>query len=241
MSRKVLILLIVASVLVVTASALVYWPLAKESRTADAAPDMRPAASPTSPATSVTPPAAQPSAPAAPSATLVPPPPSPPPALPEPSTAARRANATLPGLVAEMRDAILAASRSGKLEELLIPIQWNELKPDFGEMRAADPIAHFRAVSQDGTGAEVLAVLARLLETAPTITRQGRDIENNRMFVWPAAAEQPMAKLDIAARADLTRLAGDKAAAAMIAEGRYRGWRLAIGADGTWHSFRRVE
>lgn len=140
-----------------------------------------------------------------------------------------------------MRDSILSAARSGHIEELLIPIQWNELKPDFGEMRDDDPISHFRAVSADGKGSDVLAALELILESVPAITRQGRDIENNRIFIWPGVAESPIAKLDDVGRGELTRVVGDKIASDIIAKGRYRGWRLAIGADGTWHSFRKVE
>ena len=36
----------------------------------------------------------------------------------------------LPGAVEEMREAILAAALSGRIEELRVPLDWNEMKPD---------------------------------------------------------------------------------------------------------------
>jgi len=67
----------------------------------------------------------------------------------------------------------------------------------------------------------------------------GRDLENNRIYIWPYFAEVPLAKLTPAQEVELLRLVPPAAVKAMRAAGRYTHWRLAIGADGTWHSFRR--
>ncbi len=145
----------------------------------------------------------------------------------------------LPVPVAEMRDAILAAARSGSIDELLEPIQWNELKPDFGEVDAAKPIAGWKKLSVDGQGREILAILINLLEAPYAVMRQGRDIENNKMYVWPAFAELPLGKLPPQLETALLRLVPRDAFKAMKDGGAYTHWRLMIGADGTWHSFLR--
>ena len=162
----------------------------------------------------------------------------------EPAPPARAAigrNETLPAPVAEMREAILTAARSGRIDELRTPVELNELKPEIASVIAPDPIAYWRQTSADGEGREVMAAVLNILEQAPAVLPLGKDIENNRVFVWPYLAELGLDKLTPAEAVDLYRLLPAADAKAMIAKGRYAGWRLAIGADGVWHSFRRVE
>ena len=92
-----------------------------------------------------------------------------------------------------MRQALLEAARSGRIEELRVPLEWNELNPDVAGTAGEDPIAHLKKISGDGEGVEILAVLANILPMRPAEVRQGKDIENNVVFVWPYLAE---AKLD---------------------------------------------
>lgn len=165
----------------------------------------------------------------------------------KPAPAGRQAQTTqapagaLPPLVAEMREAMLAAADSGDIEELRTVLDWNELKPEVAEAPVGDIIAHWRSLSADGTGADVLAALRAILATAPAVLRGGRDVENDRLFVWPGVAEQPIGKLDATGLAELSRIAPEPDVERMKAAGRYLGWRLVIGADGVWHSFRRVQ
>ena len=146
----------------------------------------------------------------------------------------------LPPGVNEMRDAILAAARSGRLDELLIPIQWNELPPDFGDLAVKETLADWKKQSPDGSGREWLARLINLLEAPYAVVRKGSDIENNKVFVWPAFSEVPLKKLPPALHVELLRLASAASVARMIAQDRYDGYGLAIGADGTWHAFKKV-
>lgn len=146
----------------------------------------------------------------------------------------------LPNAVNEMRDAILAAARSGRLDELLIPIQWNELPPDFGDMSVKETLADWKKRSPDGSGREWLAKLINLLEAPYVVLRKGPDIENNKIFIWPAFSEIPLTKLSPALHVELLRLVPAKDAARMIAQGHYDDYGLAIGADGTWHVFTKV-
>ncbi|MGH6815048.1 MAG: hypothetical protein ACREC6_05030 [Hyphomicrobiaceae bacterium] len=145
----------------------------------------------------------------------------------------------LPTPVAEMREAILTAVRDGRIEELRVAIELNEIKPDFGAAASGDPIAYLKAVSGDGEGREILAILGELLEGGYTVIPMGKDIENNKLYVWPYFAEVPLKDLTPAQDVELLRLVSPAAAKDMKDKGRYTHWRMTVGADGTWHSFVR--
>ena len=147
----------------------------------------------------------------------------------------------LPQPVKDMIDAITSAARTGRIEEMKTALDWNEMKPDLAATPVPDPIAYWKQISTDGQGRQILAVLLNLLDTVPTAIPAGKDLENNRIFVWPGFAEKPLKDLTPAEEVDLYRLVPAAEALAMKTAGKYRGWRLAIGADGTWHSFRKVD
>ena len=147
----------------------------------------------------------------------------------------------IPASVRDMVDAIQTAARSGRIEEMKTALDWNELKPDLASTPVKDPLAYWKSISADGEGRQILAILLTLLETQPAVMRTGKDLENNRVFVWPGLAEKPLATLTPAEDVELYRLLPPADAKAMKATGRYKFWRLAIGADGTWHSFRQVD
>jgi hypothetical protein len=146
----------------------------------------------------------------------------------------------LPVNVAEMREAILAAALSGDLKELLIPIQWNELPPDFGEKPVKETLSDWQKQSHDGSGREMLALLADILSGPYAVRRQGADVENAKIFIWPAVAELPLDKLTPPLEVALLRIASGDEVKRMKKAGRYDGYGLAIGADGTWHAFKQV-
>jgi len=147
--------------------------------------------------------------------------------------------AKLPAPVAEMREAILAAVRAGNIEELRHAFELNELKPELGPEPVGDPVAYWKKISGDGEGREVLAVLAEILDAGYVAVPLGRDLENNRIYVWPYFAEVPPQKLTPAQQVELLRLVPPAAAKEMMQTGKYTYWRIAIGADGTWHHFRK--
>lgn len=149
--------------------------------------------------------------------------------------------AELPTPVAEMREAILAAVRSGDIEELRTPLEWNEMRPIIADKDVGDPIAHWKATSADGQGREVLAVLGRMLDSGFAKEPFGRDAENNAVYVWPYLATADLANLTPAQEVDLYRLMPVAEAKAMRDKKKWTWWRLAIGADGTWHTFMRSE
>ncbi len=85
----------------------------------------------------------------------------------------------------------------------------------------------------------MLAALAEILETGYVELPLGRDLENNKVYVWPYLAEVPLDKLSPAQEVELLRLVSPAAAKEMKAARKYAYWRIAIGADGTWHSLRK--
>ena len=147
----------------------------------------------------------------------------------------------LPGPVQDMREAILSAVRAGRIEELRHAWELNELKPDLGVPLSpgGDPIAHWKRISGDGEGREILAALGEILDAGYVVLPLGRDLENNKIYVWPYFAEVGLDKLTPSQEVELLRLVTAAALEDMRSAGKYTHWRLAIGADGTWHSFRR--
>ena len=161
-----------------------------------------------------------------------------PPKVPKPPAAKEK---PLPGAVEEMREAILAAALSGHIEELRVPLDWNEMKPDVTPNINDDPIAYWKKTSGDGEGREVLAALANMLQMRHASVPLGKDPENNLIYVWPYLAEAKLDALTPAEEVDLLRLVSPEAAKSMREKKKWTWWRLTIGADGTWHSFRKGE
>jgi len=143
----------------------------------------------------------------------------------------------LPANVAEMREMILSAVRSGRIEELRLAIEWNEMPPVFGDEAGSDPIAFWKKTSAGGEGREVLAVLADILSMAPARLPIWQDAENNAVYVWPYVAERPLDKLKPGEEVDVLRLMTGPELADMRKAGKWTWWRLSIGADGTWLTF----
>jgi hypothetical protein len=151
------------------------------------------------------------------------------------------ATETLPQPVRELRDTLTEAIQSGKIEDLRYAYDLNDIKPDLGLPAGADPVAHWRKISGDGEGREVLAALSLLLEAGYVALPLGADPENNRLYIWPYFAEVPLGTLSPAQEVELLRLVPPAKAREMKATGKYTHWRLAIGADGSWHSFRKSD
>jgi hypothetical protein len=147
----------------------------------------------------------------------------------------------LPSGVIEMRDGILAAVRAGNIEELKVALQWNELLPVIADKPVEDPIAYWKSVSGDGQGREILAVIESLFAAGYAVLPVGRDVENNKLYVWPRFAEMDLTTLKPEDEVQLYRLVKPADVKLMIAKKRWLGYRLAIGADGTWHSFQKAE
>src|SRR5262245_58951883 len=147
----------------------------------------------------------------------------------------------LPKAVVELREAMLAAIEAGQVGELRQALDLSAVKPDTGAVpKTDDPIAYWKT-SGDTQGREVLAALSLILDTGHVAVRRGSDIENNQLYVWPYFAEMPLAQLTPRQEVELLRLVPASVAREMKEKGKYTGWRLVIGADGTWHAFRKGE
>lgn len=145
----------------------------------------------------------------------------------------------LPEPVRELRETLLAAVQSGRIEELRQAYEPSDPKPDLGAGAKDDPVSYWKKASGDGEGREVLAALSLILETGYVVLPLGRDIENNRLYIWPYFAEVPLAGLTPAQEVELLRLVPATVAKDMKEKGRYTHWRLSIAADGSWHAFRK--
>ena len=144
----------------------------------------------------------------------------------------------LPQKVAAMRDAILAAARSGDIEAMRTPLEWNELPPEISVGPVADPIGYWKGQSGDGTGRQILAVLVSILESTPVAVGAGAPGE---LYVWPGFAELDLAALSPAQEVQLYRLITPAEAQAAREKRKWAWYRLSIGADGTWHGFLKAE
>ncbi len=159
---------------------------------------------------------------------------------PAAATAAPSAD-KLPTAVAEMLDGIQVAIKSGRIEDLRTPIAWNELPPVIARDNVTDPIAYWKQQSADGEGREILAILAAIIDAGHAILPVGRDVENSKLYVWPRFAEQPLDKLTPEDEVQLYRLVPPTMFKVMREKKQWTWYRLAIGADGTWHSFQKAE
>jgi hypothetical protein len=158
-----------------------------------------------------------------------------------PSPKVRYDTEGLPRPVLDMREALLGAVEAGEVDELRHVLDMGEIKPDLGAPPKADPVAHWKAMSGDGQGREVLAALSLILEAGYVALPRSPDVENNQLYVWPYFAELPLGKLTPRQEVELLRLVPASAAREMKEKGKYTYWRVAIGADGTWRAFRKGE
>ncbi len=158
-----------------------------------------------------------------------------------PMPAGAQSVSILPPAVIEMRGAILEAVQSGRLEDLKVAVDLNELKPELDVNPVPDPIAFWHARSADGSGRDILATLGKLLDGPFAVAPLGKDPENTRLFVWPSFADRPLSSLTSVEDALLQQLEPPEKITIMRQAQRYTGWRVVIGADGVWHIFRRYD
>lgn len=149
-------------------------------------------------------------------------------AAPEISTELAR----LPTPVARTRERILAAARSGELQQLAALVQ--EAKPVISFTDENDPIAFWKSNYPDSDGIEVLSIVAGILELGYVHVDQGTPQE---MYVWPYFVRMPLAGLSPPQKVELFRIVTGADYKDMLAFGAYSFYRVGIGPDGTWHFF----
>lgn len=139
----------------------------------------------------------------------------------------------LPEPVQKMRLAILRAASSGDLEEVRYVLEKNEIMPVLAAEKVADPIAYLKGRSADGGGAEIMAIMIRVLTTGFVKVPH----PEHEMYIWPHFAERGLDGLTPPELVELYRLAPPERVKAMQKKGVYDYYRLGIGGDGTWHLF----
>jgi hypothetical protein len=167
-------------------------------------------------------------------------------ALPRPPEVSRDID-TLPPEVRRMRGLILEAVRTGDSDALRKPIEWNEVPPSFGKgaqargrgpAMAAELVRIFRERSGDGQGRETMGQILNMLAVGYARMNAGTRQE---MYVWPFFAVLDPRLLTPEQEVDAYRVLHAGAVREWREKGRYPGWRLGIGPDGTWHFFQGVE
>jgi hypothetical protein len=138
----------------------------------------------------------------------------------------------LPPPVARTRARILAAARSGELQQLADLM--NETTPIFSFTDDKDPVAFWKAVYPDSEGVEALSILIMILETGFVQVDAGTPHE---MYVWPYFVRMSLPALTSAQKVELFRIVTGADYKDMLAFGVYAFYRLGIGPDGTWQFF----
>ena len=140
----------------------------------------------------------------------------------------------LPPAVALMRERILAAARTGKLDVLVSAMQSSKTLPIFSQAGDKDPIAYWRRNYPDSEGVEVLAILSEILDTPCVRVDAGTPEE---MYVWPYFARTPLKTLTAEQKVELFKIVTGGDYKDMLNAGTYNFFRLGIGHDGGWRFF----
>ena len=142
--------------------------------------------------------------------------------------------ARLPPPVARMRAHILAAARSGRLEELVAVMRGNRTMPIFSLDDDEDPTIFWRSNFPESGGIEILATLIEILEAGFVHVDEGTPQE---MYLWPYFARMPIKSLSPEQKVQLLRLVTGSDYKDMLEAGSYTFYRLGIGSDGAWRFF----
>lgn len=139
----------------------------------------------------------------------------------------------LPEPVRATIEAMAEVAKAGEIDGMQRVLEMNELPPIVTRGEREGALSYWRKISADGSGRDVLAALLETLDAGYAIKKDG----GQDMYVWPYFAETKLEALSPAQQVDLFRLMTPEEVKAMKASGGYLGWRVGIGADGTWHYF----
>jgi hypothetical protein len=138
----------------------------------------------------------------------------------------------LPAPVARTRERLLAAARSGDLQQLAVLM--NDSTPIFSFTDDKDAVAFWKANYPDSDGIEVLSILTMILEAGYVRVDQGTPQE---MYVWPYFVRMSLSALTPQQKVELFRIVTGADYKDMMKLGVYAFYRVGIGPDGTWHFF----
>ena len=137
----------------------------------------------------------------------------------------------LPAPVARTRERLLAAARSGDLQQLAGLM--TDTLPVFSFTEDKDPIAFWKANYPDSDGVEVLSILTLILESGYVRIDEG----TSQMYVWPYFVRMSLGALTPRQKVELFRLVTGADYKDMMKLGVYVFYRLGISPDGTWQFF----
>ena len=141
----------------------------------------------------------------------------------------------LPAAVALLRGRILQAASGGDVEDLRVPLGWNEVPPLFrrGQPAGFDSIAYLRLRSFDGQGREMLRILRAVFTAAYVRETRGPSVS----YLWPVFPVTPERAPSTAERLAPWTCVRFADLAARGPDGTPLIHRASIGEDGTWHTF----
>jgi len=138
----------------------------------------------------------------------------------------------LPAPVARTRERLLAAARSGDLQQLAALM--TDTMPIFSFTDDKDPVAFWRTNYPDSDGIEVLSILTMILETGFVRVDEGTPQE---LYVWPYFVRMSLGAITPQQKVELFRIVTGADYKDMMKLGVYAFYRLGISPDGTWQFF----
>ncbi|HYZ43390.1 MAG TPA: hypothetical protein VE667_00905, partial [Xanthobacteraceae bacterium] len=138
----------------------------------------------------------------------------------------------LPAPVARTRERLVAAARSGDLQQLAGMM--TDTLPIFSFTDDKDPVAFWKANYPDSDGVEVLSILTLILESGFVRVDEGTPQE---MYVWPYFMRMSLGALTPQQRVELFRMVTGADYKDMMKLGVYAFYRVGISPDGTWQFF----
>ncbi len=143
--------------------------------------------------------------------------------------------AKLPEAVRVLREKIVTAAKSGKIEELRALIGTGEDTTQFAlGGTTEDPIKYLLSLSGDEGGQEILAILLEILEAGYVHLDVGTPQE---LYVWPYFFAIPLEKLDERQKVELFKIVTSGDVEDMKSFGAYIFYRAGISPDGRWRFF----
>lgn len=142
--------------------------------------------------------------------------------------------AALPEPVRAKRDALIAATRSGEIENLRPIIESQTLPVTVSYGGPDDPVAYLRDQTDDPEGQPTLALLRNILEMPYAVFTAADGVTN---YVWPYLAMVDLETLTPEQTVDAYRLVTPEEFDDLGVFGGWFWWRVYIDEDGQWTAF----
>lgn len=146
----------------------------------------------------------------------------------------------LPEPVLKTRQEIIKTAQFGNMNPMLEIAEQNEVwpVPDFGPDADYEeaPIHSWVKQSQGTEGRYILAQMIEVLSLPYAKKRLTADVD---LYIWPYFAEADLSYPCTEDMIDLLKIVPPAEYKTIRETGKYTGYQLAIGTDGTWHYFAR--